>query len=67
MSEIRDFFIKDMDEAEGGINQMMDKLERTVQTYDEELWKRLKELDIKPQYYSFRYTHLSLVTPLHIT
>lgn len=54
MGEIRDFFIKSLDEAEFGINAMMTKLCKQVKTNDHEIWLRLQQQDLCPQYYSFR-------------
>lgn len=55
MAEIRDFFIKTLDEAEFGINSMMTKLTNQVKTNDPEIWMRLHQQELCPQYYSFRY------------
>lgn len=54
MSEIRDFFIKSLDEAEFGINSMMSKLTAQVKANDPEIWMRLHPQELCPQYYSFR-------------
>ena len=54
MSEIRDFFIKSLDEAEFGINSMMSKLTTQVKANDPEVWMRLNQQELCPQYYSFR-------------
>lgn len=61
MGEIRDFFIKTLDEAEFGINSMMSKLTNQVKTNDPEVWLRLHQQELCPQYYSFRY-RLSTIT-----
>ncbi|KAK0180939.1 hypothetical protein PV327_003268 [Microctonus hyperodae] len=60
MGEIRDFFIKSLDEAEFGINAMMTKLCKQVKTNDHEIWLRLQQQDLCPQYYSFRWLTLLL-------
>ena len=52
MSEIRDFFIKSLDEAEFGINSMMGKLTTQVKVNDPEVWMRLHQQELCPQYYS---------------
>lgn len=54
MGEIRDFFIKSLDEAEFGINAMMTKLSQQVKSNDHQVWMRLQQQDLCPQYYSFR-------------
>lgn len=54
MSEIRDFFIKSLDEAEFGINSMMSKLTAQVKANDSDVWMRLHQQELCPQYYSFR-------------
>ncbi|KAL0134443.1 hypothetical protein PUN28_001315 [Cardiocondyla obscurior] len=60
MAEIRDFFIKTLDEAEFGINSMMSKLTNQVRVNDSEIWLRLHQQELCPQYYSFRWLTLLL-------
>lgn len=60
MSEIRDFFIKTLDESEGGIKQKMAKLSGMLKDIDLDIWTRLKEQELYPQYYSFRWLTLLL-------
>lgn len=60
MSEIRDFFIKTLDEADCGINTMMIRLTQTLKNNDPDVWSRLEQLELKPQYYSFRWLTLML-------
>ncbi|CAL7949202.1 unnamed protein product [Xylocopa violacea] len=60
MSEIRDFFIKSLDEAEFGINSMMSKLTTQVKANDPDIWMRLSQQQLYPQYYSFRWLTLLL-------
>ncbi|XP_011634941.1 TBC1 domain family member 13 isoform X1 [Pogonomyrmex barbatus] len=60
MGEIRDFFIKTLDEAEFGINSMMSKLTNQVRANDPEVWLRLHQQELCPQYYSFRWLTLLL-------
>ena len=55
MSDIRDFFIKTLDEAESGINGMMLRFYRKIKSIDAKVEARLVDQDIKPQYFSFRY------------
>lgn len=57
MSEIRDFFIKTLDEADCGINNMMSKLLTQLKNNDLEVWLRFQQQELRPQYYSFRYVH----------
>jgi hypothetical protein len=54
MGEIRDFFIKSLDEAECGINGMMLKLEEQLKNSDPPVWSHLHQQELCPQYYSFR-------------
>ena len=54
MSDIRDFFIKSLDEAESGINAMMSKLMTKLDCLDPEVKKVLDKQGIRPQYFSFR-------------
>ncbi|XP_025996040.1 TBC1 domain family member 13 isoform X1 [Solenopsis invicta] len=60
MAEIRDFFIKTLDEAEFGINSMMSKLTNQVRANDPDIWSRLHQQELCPQYYSFRWLTLLL-------
>ncbi|XP_044760024.1 TBC1 domain family member 13 [Coccinella septempunctata] len=60
MSEIRDFFIKSLDETDHGINKMMNKMLNHLKIYDRDVWLKLQQLDLKPQYYSFRWITLLL-------
>ncbi|KAJ6638098.1 TBC1 domain family member 13 [Pseudolycoriella hygida] len=60
MSEIRDFFIKTLDESEGGIKQKMTKLSILLKEKDLEVWNRLRDQELYPQYYSFRWLTLML-------
>ncbi|XP_053624634.1 TBC1 domain family member 13 isoform X2 [Plodia interpunctella] len=60
MSEIRDFFIRTLDEAESGINYMMGKLCDCVKRNDVAVWGLLEMQVLRPQYYSFRWLTLLL-------
>lgn len=60
MSEIRDCFIKTLDESEGGIKQQMATLSALLRQKDEEVWQRLRDQELYPQYYSFRWLTLML-------
>ncbi|GAU94713.1 hypothetical protein RvY_06437-2 [Ramazzottius varieornatus] len=55
MAEIRDRFIKHLDDSSSGIISSMNRLMGMLKEADEVLWKRLMELDVKPQYFSFRW------------
>lgn len=54
MSEIRDFFIKTLDESEMGINGLMNRLMRKLKECDPQVWNRLKNQELEPPFYSFR-------------
>lgn len=60
MGEIRDFFIKTLDESEGGIKQKMAQLSTLLKEKDSEVWHRLEQQNLYPQYYSFRWLTLIL-------
>jgi len=60
MSDIRDFFIKSLDEAESGINGIMTRLMNKVGRLDPEVKRVLDSQDIRPQYFSFRWLSLML-------
>jgi len=60
MSDIRDFFIKTLDEAESGINGMMARLRRRLAQHDPKVATLLQDQDIRPQYFAFRWLSLML-------
>ncbi|XP_022123984.1 TBC1 domain family member 13 isoform X2 [Pieris rapae] len=60
MAEIRDFFIRSLDETESGINNMMFRLSERLKINDYEVWERLSKQELRPQYYSFRWLTLLL-------
>ncbi|XP_046547895.1 TBC1 domain family member 13-like isoform X1 [Haliotis rubra] len=60
MAEIRDNFIKTLDDSQCGIGNLMMKLYNYLQVKDPALWHLLKEQDLKPQYYAFRWLTLLL-------
>ncbi|XP_026461661.1 TBC1 domain family member 13 [Ctenocephalides felis] len=60
MSEIRDFFIKTLDETIGGIKAMMSKVNEELKVEDFDVWQLLKSQQLFPQYYSFRWITLLL-------
>lgn len=55
MSEIRDFFIKTLDESALGIGSSMEELMKILQDRDLELWQSLEKQELKPQFFSFRW------------
>ena len=60
MSDIRDFFIKTLDESETGINRIMHDLMSKLKGIDLAVYARIVEQDIKPQFYLFRWLTLML-------
>lgn len=54
MSEIRDFFIKTLDETDTGIVNMMQKVTDKLKENDPIVQSYLFKNEIYPQYYSFR-------------
>ncbi|XP_075162206.1 TBC1 domain family member 13 [Haematobia irritans] len=60
MAEIRDFFIKTLDDSEGGIKNMMKRLSDMLRDRDLEVYEQLKSQELYPQYYSFRWISLIL-------
>ncbi|XP_033149770.1 TBC1 domain family member 13 [Drosophila busckii] len=60
MSEIRDFFIKTLDDSEGGIKCMMTRLANMLKAKDITIYEQLKRQELHPQYYSFRWINLLL-------
>ncbi len=60
MSDIRDFFIKTLDKTESGISGIMVRFMDTLRMRDRETHERLREQDIKPQFFAFRWLTLML-------
>ncbi len=54
MSDIRDFFIKTLDQAESGVNNIMNKFMGRLRQVDRQVYDRLAKQDIKPQFFAFR-------------
>lgn len=60
MAEIRDFFIRSLDNSVSGIKRMMEVLMERLQSRDARVHERLVALEIHPQYYAFRWITLLL-------
>ncbi|KAK9730204.1 Rab-GTPase-TBC domain [Popillia japonica] len=60
MSEIRDFFIKTLDSTDCGINNMMSRLSNQLRESDFDIWLHFQQLELRPEYYGFRWITLLL-------
>uniref|UniRef100_A0A158Q5U4 Rab-GAP TBC domain-containing protein n=1 Tax=Dracunculus medinensis TaxID=318479 RepID=A0A158Q5U4_DRAME len=60
MSEIKDNFIKTLDNSYCGIESLMSQFHERLQICDEALYKHITDLAIKPQFYAFRWLSLLL-------
>ncbi|XP_018420832.1 PREDICTED: TBC1 domain family member 13 [Nanorana parkeri] len=60
MSEIRDNFIKSLDDSQCGITSKMERVYSMLKEEDEELYLKLQEENIKPQFFAFRWLTLLL-------
>ncbi|OXB72175.1 UNVERIFIED_CONTAM: hypothetical protein H355_000892 [Colinus virginianus] len=60
MAEIRDNFIKSLDDSQCGITYKMEKVYSTLKEKDVELYLKLQEQNIKPQFFAFRWLTLLL-------
>lgn len=60
MSEIRDNFIKTLDDSQCGIGNLMLQLMTMLKKKDVTLWLKLEEQDLKPQFFAFRWLTLLL-------
>lgn len=58
--EIRDFFLKSLDDSGSGIKQKMAQLSQLLKQKDPEVYARLEQQNLYPQYYSFRWLTLIL-------
>ncbi|XP_077399099.1 TBC1 domain family member 13 isoform X3 [Vanacampus margaritifer] len=60
MSENRDNFIKSLDDSQCGITYKMESVYSMLKEKDQELYLKLLEQNIKPQYFTFRWLTLLL-------
>ncbi|XP_055516199.1 TBC1 domain family member 13 isoform X1 [Leucoraja erinacea] len=60
MSEIRDNFIKSLDDSQCGITYKMENVYSTLKEKDMDLYLKLQEQNIKPQFFAFRWLTLLL-------
>ncbi|XP_055036923.1 TBC1 domain family member 13 isoform X1 [Misgurnus anguillicaudatus] len=60
MSENRDNFIKSLDDSQCGITFKMESVYSKLKEKDTELYMKLQEQNIKPQYFTFRWLTLLL-------
>lgn len=60
MSEIRDHFIKTLDDSLTGINGSMDRVSNLLKFCDQEVWGKLHEQKIRQEFYLFRWMSLLL-------
>uniref|UniRef100_A0A8B9KIQ5 TBC1 domain family member 13 n=1 Tax=Astyanax mexicanus TaxID=7994 RepID=A0A8B9KIQ5_ASTMX len=60
MSENRDNFIKSLDDSQCGITYKMESVFSMLKEKDVELYMKLQEQNIKPQYFTFRWLTLLL-------
>lgn len=60
MGEMKDCFLKTLDESESGIKALMQRLSKLLERHDHAVWSRLREQDLHLQYYAFRWLTLLL-------
>ncbi|KAJ1133789.1 hypothetical protein NDU88_000264 [Pleurodeles waltl] len=60
MAEIRDNFMKSLDDSQCGITSKMERVYSSLKETDAELYLRLQEQNIKPQFFTFRWLTLLL-------
>lgn len=60
MGEMKDCFIKTLDESESGIKSLMQRLSKLLERTDHAVWSRLRDQDLHLQYYGFRWLTLLL-------
>eukprot|EP00435_Cladocopium_sp_Y103_P034572 s1053_g8.t4 len=60
MSDMRDAFVKTMDNEEGGMMGRIDKFSALLKEKDEEVWQHLEELNVAPVYYTVPWLTLML-------
>jgi len=64
MSDMRDAFVKTMDNEEGGMMGRIDKFSALLKEKDDEVWKHLEELHVAPVYYTVPWLTLMLTQEL---
>ena len=62
MSDIRDFFIKTLDDSSTGIQAMMVRLQNRIEQVDSDIANQLNTQGIKMQYFAFRSSFLSVIS-----
>lgn len=60
MGEMKDCFMKTLDESESGIKSLMQRLSKLLERSDVAVWTRLRDQDLHLQYYGFRWLTLLL-------
>lgn len=60
MSEIRDVFIKTLDDSAMGIGALMNRLLALLKEYRNSIYQALENMQLKPQFYAFRWLTLLL-------
>merc|ERR1711915_801739 len=60
MSDIRDFFIKTLDDSSTGIQALMIKLNNRIEQVDQAVADQLQQQGIRMQYFAFRWLSLML-------
>ncbi|ODM94002.1 TBC1 domain family member 13 [Orchesella cincta] len=58
MGEIRDFFIRSLDNSVSGIKRMMEMLMDSLKSRDQAVYAHIVKLEIHPQYFAFRWITL---------
>ncbi|CAE7556870.1 Tbc1d13 [Symbiodinium pilosum] len=64
MSDMRDTFVKTMDNEEGGMMGRIDQFSELLKEKDQEVWKHLEELRVSPVYYTVPWLTLMLTQEL---
>jgi len=60
MGEIKDSFVKNLDQSKVGIRQKMTHLNNILRQKDFELWESLEKKQLSPEFYTFRWLTLLL-------
>ena len=55
MANIRDLFIRTLDDSESGIGRLMGRLMTNLHQHDVAIARKLKEQGIREQYFAFRF------------
>lgn len=58
MADVRDCFLRDLDESDSGIRARIQQLNELLKKVDSYIWNSLERLKVDPHFYSLRWLML---------